>query len=82
MQTTLTVTVGRELFRFESFQHWVDDAKICFARSRAETNDGVLSTVCVDARGRLCSCGKQFREAEESNAYPVVVYDVNVDGGS
>lgn len=55
----VTVTLGRELFRFDSFQQWVNKAQSWFMRSGVPSSQ----VLCVDATGRICSMGKQIGRA-------------------
>lgn len=66
----LSLLVGEELFDFTSFDNWCDTARGKFAAARIEGRD----TLCVDARGRLCTCGQQFMRARDDGAFPVRVY--------
>lgn len=69
------VSVGRELFRFTSKLDWVNHAA-----SRFESCDVPMGDrVCIDALGRICTRGLHFSKAERDEAYPVIVYDVNVE---
>lgn len=72
-KATVTIAVGREMFRFNSFQQWVNKAQSWFKRA------GVPSSqfVCIDATGRICGMGKQFMSARDRGAFPVIVYDID-----
>ena len=59
------VYVGIELFRFETFAHWVDKAHLWFG-----TGTG---TICVDAKNRICENYKDFRIAQDEDTFPVRV---------
>ena len=71
----MSVSLGRELFRFDSFQQWVNKAQSWFKSS------GVPSSqfVCIDATGRICGMGKQFMSARDRNAFPVIVYHIDTE---
>lgn len=47
---------------FYSFQHWVN---------KATSYIGGMNAACYDAKGRRCLIGKDFRIADEENAFPV-----------
>lgn len=68
----MVVKLGRELFRFNSFEQWVNKAQSWFKTA------GVSSTqfVCIDATGHICGMGKQFMSARDRNAFPVIVYHI------
>lgn len=70
----VTLHLGRELFRFDSFADWVNKAQSRFATYAA----GIHPTqyVCIDATGRICAIGKQFMSARDRNAFPVIVYHI------
>jgi hypothetical protein len=65
----ITVEVGPELFRFETFQQWVNKAASWFRRAGVSSSD----VLCVDARGRICTHGKGFMRADKDGAFPVIV---------
>jgi hypothetical protein len=78
----ITVEVGPELFRFETFQQWVNKATSWFRRAGVTS----LDVLCVDARGRICTHGKSFMRADKDGAFPVIVYlaanDLVVEGAA
>ena len=61
--------VGPELFRFESFQQWVNKAASWFATCGYPSRHAI----CVDAKGRICQYGKHFMTARDEDAFPVRV---------
>lgn len=61
-----TVNIGRCLFRFDNFAHWVGTAKAQFKRHGVTGSQ----TLCIDADGAVCGWGLHFREAR----YPIDVY--------
>lgn len=67
--------LGRELFRFDSFDGWVRNA------SREHSRAGVCAelVVAVDARGRVCRLARHWIAARDDGAFPVVVYLVRED---
>lgn len=67
---SITVVVDDELFRFTSFAHWVNHGKEMFERSGYRGSE----CLCVDAKGRICTCGREFRIAKEDDSYPIIVY--------
>lgn len=74
-QPTIQIRVKRELFHFTSKQDWVNRAKNLFA------NCGVRQGfyVSVDANGHVMHMGKCFMVAEQFNAYPVRVYELQTN---
>lgn len=73
-KTNLTLALGRELFRFDSEQQWVNNAKSWFA-SKAPEKGNYIS---VDLRGRVCTRGAHFMRATSEKTYPIVVYVLTV----
>lgn len=73
----VTVEVGEELFRFTSKAEWIAKAKSWFQNTGAKSDD----CICVDARGRICTSGKEFRRADEEQTYPIIVYPVAAPPG-
>lgn len=65
--------LGAKLFEFSSFQHWVNKAKSWFANSGISTRE----TVCIDAVGRICTCGREFMRARDEGTYPITVYHID-----
>jgi hypothetical protein len=51
--------------QFETFQTWVDKASSWLARRGAE------QAICLDAKGRLCSMGRDWMRARDESAFPV-----------
>ena len=68
----MIVELGPELFRFISFQDWVNHAQSRFNKACV----GASQYVCIDATGRICGMGKQFMSARDRGAFPVVVYHI------
>ena len=66
----IEVEVGPEAFRFTSLDNWRDKAPGWFAAAGLDSRDAL----CVDARGRVCTHGRDFTRADRDGAYPVVVY--------
>lgn len=69
-QISITITVGEELFQFSSYENWISKAQNWFKQSRATSS----STICVDAKGRICEYGMHFQRAKIDDAYPIKVY--------
>lgn len=69
---TIAVTLGRELFAFKSHAEWCDTARWRFERC----GELLADTVCLDAKGRICTRGLHFAQADEEGAFPIVVYAV------
>ena len=61
--------VGPELFRFESFQQWVNKAASWFSTCGYPCRHAI----CVDAKGRICQYGEHFMTARDEDAFPVLV---------
>jgi hypothetical protein len=72
----ITVEVGPELFRFLSFEQWVNKT----ARWFRGAGVGNLDVLCVDGRGRVCTCGKDFMRADDDAAFPVIAYRYRSEG--
>jgi hypothetical protein len=70
MSNQITITVGDELFSFENFDQWVNKAQRWFRSKRVHSDD----TICVDAKGRIVTSGKEFIRARDESAFPVKVY--------
>ena len=68
----MNIELGPELFRFTSFQDWVNKARSRFNKAGAP----ISQCVCIDATGRICGMGKQFMSARDRGAFPVVVYHI------
>lgn len=68
----ISIRVKREMFRFESQQHWANKARSWFE------NCGVPKGryIAVDAGGHVTHIGKCFMSATERGLYPVVVYEL------
>lgn len=72
--TTVTVTLGPQLFAFTSFEDWIDTAR----RKFGAYHEG--ETVCLDQAGRIVTCGKEFMRARDEGTYPVTVYLIDPKG--
>lgn len=71
----IQVFVGDELFRFTSFEQWVNKAVGWALSSGVKTSE----MISVDAHCRLCPTGKEFMRARDEGAFPVVVYRAVID---
>lgn len=69
----LTIRVGREICRFNSFPHWVNTAQ------RKLANCGVHHRryIALDTRGRVCVMGREFMRARDEDTFPIVVYAID-----
>ena len=67
---TIRITPGPFLFEFATHSQWVNKAVSWFRNCGVSAQD----TICVDARGRICSTGKQFARAEADGAFPIQVF--------
>lgn len=68
----MEIETGPEMFRFNSFDQWVNKAQGWFKSAGV----GSSQYVCIDATGRICGMGKQFMSARDRGAFPVVVYHI------
>lgn len=66
---SVTLQLGPEMFRFTSFNEWVNKAHSWFS------NCGVRHYVAVDTKGRVCVSGREFQRARDEGTFPVVVYE-------
>lgn len=71
----MTVNLGPELWRFETFRQWTEMSAGRFRDSVL----GIHQAVSIDAKGRICTCGRSFMRAHLDDAYPVVVYLADPD---
>lgn len=67
---TITISIGPKLFEFTHFGQWVNKATMLFAQHGANS----INAIAIDAKGRICSTGKDFRIAKETDAFPVSVF--------
>ena len=66
------VRFGDELFRFESFERWVNKASSWFSNLSHGTE-----YICIDSIGRICKIGKHFMRARDEKTFPIVVYSID-----
>lgn len=67
---TATFQLGAALFRFNSFSGWANQAQTAWKDAGVRVDD----TICIDAKGRICSIGRDFMIARDEDAFPVTVY--------
>jgi hypothetical protein len=67
---TLQVTVGKKLFEFSTFGNWGDTASCKFAKVGVTDQQ----VICLDIKGRICTCGHEFMRARDEGTFPVRVY--------
>lgn len=72
MTDAVSVKVKREMFRFESEQHWVCKAQSWFSNSGVRRGH----YICVDSLGRVCEKGSEFIRATREGTYPITVYEL------
>lgn len=66
----IAVSVGELLFEFASHAQWASKGGSWF-RNSGHTS---ATSICIDAKGRICSIGSDFSRAEKDGAYPVKVF--------
>lgn len=71
----IAITVGKKLFEYMSYADWQRNARMVFESHHVTTSE----VICVDAMGRLCVLGSDFKMAEQDESYPINVYSVRVD---
>jgi hypothetical protein len=69
---TISVQVGRILLEFMSFREWVNHAQSWFGALNMHSTQ----YICLDNVGRICTCGKQFMQADKEKTYPIRVYAI------
>ena len=70
MREPAAVILGRYLFEFSSFAHWVIRAPLAWKLEGIRADD----TLCIDALGRPCCIGRDFMAARDEGQFPVRVY--------
>ena len=68
----IEINLVREMFRFDSEQHWIDTAQKMFKHAQVRRD----FYICVDKSGNVCKMGKHFMEATENDNYPVICYEI------
>jgi hypothetical protein len=68
--STPIVQLGAALFFFPTFNKWVSNAQTAWKGMGVRADD----TLCIDAKGRICSIGRDFMIARDEDAFPVTVY--------
>ncbi len=69
---SLRITVGRELFLFETFDDWVNTAVHQFTTCAVMPRE----VICIDSGGLICGTEKQFMRARDSGTVPVRAYAI------
>lgn len=67
----MNIDLGDKLFEFTSQQDWINRAQRAWKQIGLSAD---YHTICVDATGRICRIGRDFRIASEDDAYPISVY--------
>ena len=70
----VTIVLGEKLFEFSSLMKWEQKAPGWFRSTGVPPSE----TVCIDAAGRICTCGRDFMRADKEGTYPIAVYDTVV----
>lgn len=52
--------------QFDNFTQWVNKASSWLTRHGPDTR-----AICFDAKGRLCTIGKDFMRARDENTFPI-----------
>lgn len=71
----IQIKVKRELFRFSSKQDWINRGKRLYAN--CGVNKGHY--IAVDSLRHVMHMGKCFSCAEDQQAYPVIVYELETN---
>ena len=72
----MEIKLGPERFRFETYIRWVNKAAGWFEQL---TPTQRRYSICVDAKGRICNTGREFKIAHDEGAFPIVVYVTRED---
>lgn len=70
----LTVHHRGELFRWATFQEWVNNAARDFRGYRANCRLDIGDYICLDAAGNVCTKGAEFMAARDNGRFPVVCW--------
>lgn len=68
----VSVLVGDPLWRYWSYQGWIEDGVDMFELFDVSVHDVLF----LDASGRVCSLGTHFHRAEAEECYPITAYEV------
>jgi hypothetical protein len=68
------VILGKKLFEFTSFDNWCNTAQRKFKNAGFGPGQAVHSAICLDQKGRVCTCGKHFMTARDDNSFPIEVF--------
>lgn len=71
-KTDVQVQLGRRLFEFSTFEDWVNNAGRRYRLNEATSR----TTIAIDGRGRLCTCGADMQAARDDDEFPVVIYEM------
>jgi hypothetical protein len=77
----LEILVGQELFSFTSEHDWLDHAPQRFGK-HFHRGQSEYDSICIDAKGRVCTRGAHFMRATKDGAYPIRVYEIEVPDGA
>lgn len=64
------IELGRELFRFASYDEWAKNPHGNYLRLNVDGSD----TLAIDADGRVCRTKANFERARDEGTFPVVVF--------
>lgn len=70
--TTISISVGPELFTIKSFELWKYRAKEMFEGC----GHHYRRTIAIDSRFRVCATGREFERARDTGAFPIRVYGI------
>jgi hypothetical protein len=60
------------LGQFDTFDDWVNHASRALTNLTLENGMGnSVAAICVDTKGRRCSCGHEFMRARDEGAFPI-----------
>lgn len=71
IQTPLEGYVPQWAGQFNTFQAWVSHATRALTDGPTNSLGMTLPAICVDAKGRRCTCGGDFMRARDDDAFPV-----------
>jgi hypothetical protein len=57
--------------QFDTFQAWVNHATRALTDGPENSIGMTLPAICIDAKGRRCTCGGDFQRARDEGAFPV-----------
>ncbi|MBH5389141.1 hypothetical protein [Bradyrhizobium diversitatis] len=60
------------LGQFDTFEDWVNHASRALTELTLEGGIGnTVAAICVDTKGRRCSCGHEFMRARDDGSFPI-----------